>query len=60
MKFCLMMQLREVHDPNLPGAVIEAVDAPNGSDASPYYLRDLSTIFFIQAASRLLTEQIPA
>jgi len=60
LNFCLMMQFRDVHDPNLQGAVIEAVNAPKGSDASPYYLRDLSTIFFVQAASRLLIEQIPA
>jgi len=60
MNFCMMMQLREVRDPNLRGAVIEAVEAPDGSDASPYYLRDLSTIFFVQAASRLLTGSIPA
>ena len=60
LNFCLMMQLRDVHDRNLQGAVIEAVEAPDGSDASPYYVRDLSTIFFVQAASRLLTGQIPA
>lgn len=60
MNFCLMMQLHDVRDLNLQGAVIEAVNAPRGSDASPYYLRDLSTIFFVQAASRLLTGQIPA
>jgi hypothetical protein len=60
LNFCLRMQFRDVHDPNLQGAVIEAVNAPRGSDASPYYLRDLSTIFFVQAASRLLTGQIPA
>ena len=58
--FCLMMQFRDVHDPNLQGALIEAVDAPNGSDVSPYYLRDLSTIFFVQAVARLLTGEIPA
>jgi hypothetical protein len=60
LNFCLKMQFSHVHDPNLQGAVIEAVNAPKGSDASPYYLRDLSTIFFIQAASRLLIEQIRA
>jgi len=59
LSFCLMMQLHDVHDPNLHGAIIEAVDAPNGSDASPYYLRDISTIFFVQAAARLLIEHIP-
>ena len=58
--FCLSMQLHDVRDPNLRGAVIEAVEAPDGTDASPYYLRDLSTIFFVQAASRLLAGQIPA
>lgn len=60
LNFCLMMQLRSVQDPNLQGALIEAVEAPDGTDASPYYLRDLSTIFFVQAVSRLLTDQIPA
>jgi hypothetical protein len=60
LNFCLQMQFHNVSDPNLKGALIEAVEAPDGSDASPYYLRDLSTIFFVQAASRLLTEQIPA
>jgi hypothetical protein len=60
LNFCLQMQFHDVHDPNLKGALIEAVEAPDGSDASPYYMRDLSTIFFVQAASRLLTAQIPA
>jgi hypothetical protein len=60
LNFCLNMQLHNVHDPNLKGAVIEAVGAPCGSDASPYYLRDISTIFFVQAASSLFLRQIPA
>jgi len=60
LNFCLMMQLRDVQDHNLQGAIIEAVEAPDGSDASPHYVRDLSTVFFVQAASRLLTGQIPA
>ena len=60
LNFCRMMQLHSVQDPNLRGALIEAVEAPDGSDASPYYLRDLSTIFFVQAAARLITGQIPA
>lgn len=58
--FCLSMQLRNVRDPNLQGALIEGVEAPDGSDASPYYLRDIATIFFVQAASRLLIDKIPA
>jgi hypothetical protein len=55
-----MMQLRDVRDPNLQGAVIEGVEAPDGSDASPYYVRDLATIFFVQAAARLLIDKTPA
>jgi hypothetical protein len=60
LRFCLAMQLREARDPNLQGALIEAVEAPDGTDASPYYLRDLSAIFFVQAAARLFSEKIPA
>ncbi len=60
MNFCLSMQFRNVRDPNLQGALIEGVEAPGGSDASPYYVRDIATIFFVQAASRLLIDEIPA
>ena len=60
LNFCLTMQFRNARDPNLQGALIEGVEAPDGSDASPYYIRDLAAIFFVQAASRLLIEQIPA
>jgi hypothetical protein len=56
--YCLNMQFREVRDPNLKGAVLEQVKAPNGSDASPYRLRDLGTIFFAHAASRVLIEKV--
>jgi hypothetical protein len=52
------MQFREVRDPNLKGAVLEQVKTPNGSDASPYHLRDLGTIFFAHAASRVLIEKV--
>ncbi len=60
LNFCTMMQLRNVLDPNLQGAVIEGVEAPDGSDASPYYLRDIATLFFVQAASRVLIDNVPA
>ena len=60
LNFCLMMQLRNVSDPNLKGALIEGVEAPDGTDASPYYVRDLATIFFVQAVSRLFIDRIPA
>jgi hypothetical protein len=54
------MQLRNVRDPNLNGALIEGVEAPDGTDASPYNIRDLASIFFVQAVSRLIIDKIPA
>jgi hypothetical protein len=54
LQYCLNMQFREVQDPNLKGAFLEQVLPPNGSDRSPFYVRDIATIFFIQAACRLL------
>jgi len=51
---CMKMQFREVQDPNLKGAVMEKVVPPDGTDRSPYHLRDLGTIFHIQAASGIL------
>jgi uncharacterized protein YyaL (SSP411 family) len=53
-RYCLGMQFREAQDPNLRGAVLEQVLPPNGSDRSPYYVRDIATIFFIQAACKML------
>jgi len=41
-------------------ALIEGVEAPDGTDASPYYVRDLATTFFVQAVSRLFIDGIPA
>ena len=60
LNFCQTMQLRNVRDPNLNGALIEGVEAPDGTDASPYYVRDLASIFFVQAVSRLFIDNIPA
>ncbi|MBR7107618.1 MAG: hypothetical protein IKC89_04295 [Lentisphaeria bacterium] len=50
-KYCMAMQFTNAADPNLQGAVLEKVCFPDGTDRSPYYLRDLGTIFFIQAAA---------
>lgn len=55
MRYCLGMQFREVQDPNLKGALLEQVLPPNGSDRSPFYVRDIATIFFIQAACKMLS-----
>lgn len=58
--YCLKVQFRHPDDPNLHGAILEKVHPPDGTDASPYHLRDLGTIFFIQAATLCLSswEQI--
>lgn len=50
LRYCMDLQFIHPRDPNLEGAVLEKVLPPRNSDCSPYYLRDLSTIFFIQCA----------
>ncbi len=52
--YCCSMQFTNPADPNLKGAILEKVRPPNGTDQSPYHIRDLGTIFFIQAASLYL------
>ena len=54
LNYCIGMQFTNAQDPNLQGAVLEKVCFPDGTDRSPYYLRDLGTIFFIQAAAEYL------
>ena len=54
LEFCMSVQFTNPRDPNLRGAILEKVLPPDGTDASPYHLRDLSTIFFAQAASLCL------
>jgi hypothetical protein len=54
------MQFTHPQDHNLHGAILEKILPPSGSDASPYHIRDLGTIFFIQAAAEyLLRENSP-
>lgn len=48
--YCLKMQFTNPADPNLEGAILEKILPPDGTDRSPYHIRDLGTIFFIQAA----------
>ncbi len=50
LKFCAQMQFVNPDDLNLKGAILEKILPPDGTDRSPYHLRDLGTIFFIQAA----------
>jgi hypothetical protein len=57
LKYCMQMQFTEPADCNLKGAILEKILPPNGSDKSPYHIRDLGTIFFIQAAAlKLITD----
>lgn len=56
MNGCLNMQFTHAKDPNLQGAILEKIIAHGGSDDSPYHLRDLSSIFYAQAASAYLND----
>ena len=52
--YCMKMQFTNPDDPNLQGVILEKILPPDGTDQNPYYIRDLGTIFFIQAASLYL------
>ena len=54
LEYCMNMQFTNPDDPNLKGAILEKILPPDGTDRSPYYIRDLGTIFFIQAAALYL------
>jgi hypothetical protein len=54
LRFCMSMQMRTPRDSNLTGVILEKVLSPDGTDRNPYYVRDLGTIFFIQAAAAAL------
>ena len=56
LEFCMRMQFTKTSDRNLMGAILEKVLPPDGTDNLPYQLRDLGTIFFIQAAAKYLAE----
>ncbi|MHA1683561.1 MAG: hypothetical protein ACTSUE_21665 [Promethearchaeota archaeon] len=55
LNYCMMMQFRAPADENLRGSILEKVLPPDGTDGNPYHVRDLGTIFFIQAASKYLS-----
>lgn len=54
LEYLLKMQFLNPNDPNLKGAILEKVLEPDGTDKLPYYVRDLGTIFFIQALTKYL------
>lgn len=55
LQYCQKMQFTIPEDPNLYGCILEKILPPNGSDRSPYQIRDLGTIFFLQAVAEVLT-----
>ena len=59
LEYCMSVQFTDPSDPNLKGAILEKVLPPDGTDRNPYYIRDVGTIFFLQAAvGCLLDEEI--
>ena len=50
------VQFDRAGDANLAGAVLEKVVHPAGSDAPPWYLRDIGTFFYIQAVCTVLRD----
>lgn len=56
LKYMLSMQLTRPSDPNLRGAIIEKVLPPDGTDAAPWFLRDIGTTFFVASACQVLLD----
>lgn len=54
LNYCIRLQFTCPEDSNLKGAILEKVMPPDGTDRSPYHIRDLGTIFFVQAAALAL------
>jgi hypothetical protein len=54
--FCRAVQFTRASDPNLQGAILEKVLPPAGSDAPPWYLRELGTFFYVQALCQVLRD----
>lgn len=52
LKFCMSMQFTNPADTNLKGAILEKILPPDGTDRSPYHVRALGSIFFLQAAAK--------
>jgi hypothetical protein len=53
--YSLSMQFLDPQDRNLQGALLEIILPPRGTDASPYYIRDLATIFHVQLLCEIVT-----
>jgi hypothetical protein len=55
--YSMNLQFINPEDPNLKGAILEKVVMPDGTDSSPFYIRDLGTVFFVQAAACYLSNE---
>jgi len=51
LQFCVSMQFNCPENPDVDGAILEKILPPDGSAQIPWQLRDLGTIFFLQAAA---------
>lgn len=56
LRFTESVQFRDSADPNLEGAVLEKILPPRKSDRPPWYLRELGTVFYVQALSLCLLD----
>ncbi len=54
LKYCQKMQLTRPDDENLYGCILEKVLPPDGTDHNPYHIRDLGTIFYVQAVCEVI------
>lgn len=57
LSFCRSVQFTRTTDVNLQGAILEKVVHPAGSDAPPWYLRDVGTFFYVQAVCQALRDR---
>ena len=58
LQFCVSMQFDCPQNPDIHGAVLEKILPPDGSPEIPWQLRDLGTIFFLQAAGYLKNKKL--
>ena len=56
LSFCRNMQLTMPEDETMYGVIIEKINRLNGSDKNPMHIRDLGTIFYIQACYEIISQ----
>jgi len=58
LKFGYSMQFVNVSDENIEGAILEKLLPPDGTDRLPYHVRDLATIFYVQALAMAVMDDL--